>query len=102
MAREWTGNWEDSWTGQFGKKELEQLRDSSIEELIHRLSKSDPVVVLRALGEIIAHKDDAKAEALLRNPKVKGKCDSVIAETFSPDMFVMLLVVQFAQRKGIK
>ncbi len=60
-------------TGQFPVGELAALEGTTAEALVPMLTGSDPVVVLRALAEIMLNGDDAKLRVLLRNGAIRAK-----------------------------
>ena len=64
-------NW-TSKTNQFGHEELAMLEVLSAEELIPALLSSIPVVVLRALAEIMLNGDTDKLDAMLANPQINA------------------------------
>ena len=60
-------------TGRFPAGELALLEGTTAEALVPMLTGSDPLVVLRALAEIMLNGDDTKLGKLLRNGAIRAK-----------------------------
>ena len=93
-----------SYTKRFPQDEIAMLVNKPVEEVLEALRECPDIVALRAVYELIMHKQDDKAHEILQDKKIQTKILNVDLKEkgIKDDIVFSVVIVSFIQEYAIE